>query len=417
MKRVSPLLSLLLLVTVVFTSCKKDNGNNGIRPGKGIDLVFTSAEHQEAAADNAFTFNMFKNVTAGITNGSNVFVSPLSVGFAMGMTSNGAKGQTLTAINTTMGFGGFTQDQVNSYYNNLLTNLPKLDPNTTLNIANSIWYKQGFSVLPQFMQVNSTSYNAGIQSLDFSNPASLNTINGWVSSKTGGKIPKLLEQLSSDARMYLINAIYFKSDWLTKFDASNTRPAPFNLADNSQVQANFMNNDKVVVNGYQDDNVSVVELPYSNSKYSMVIVMPKAGKSLAGLTSSIDAPTWDGWMGKLTSSTVQLSVPKFQFSYGQNLNGTLTSLGMGVAFSKDADFTGINADGGLQITSVDQKAYIAIDETGTTASAATSVTVGISAVLYNQVIINHPFMFAIREMKTGLILFTGTMNNPNQNGL
>src|ERR1700761_1554783 len=107
MKRISPLLSLLLLVTIVFTSCKKDNGNNGIKPGKGIDLVFTSAEHQEAAADNAFTFNLFKNVTAGVTSGSNVFISPLSVGFAMGMTSNGAKGQTLTDINTTMGFSGF----------------------------------------------------------------------------------------------------------------------------------------------------------------------------------------------------------------------------------------------------------------------------------------------------------------------
>ena len=414
MKRICPLLSLLLLF-VAFSSCKKSD-DNGIKPDSGINLVFTAAEQQKAAADNAFTFDLFKKAAAGNTDGSNLFLSPLSVSLALSMTSNGANGQTLDAMKKTLDFEGFTQDEINSYNNKLITELPKLDANTTLKFANSIWYKQGFDVLPAFLQTNTNSYNAKIQALDFSNPSAPTTINNWVSDQTNGKIPKIVDQISGNDIMFLINAIYFKSTWATKFDASNTSKMPFTLPDNSQVSTDFMRSGEYKCNGYTDDNLTLLEMPYTYNKYSMVILMPASGKSLNDAISTLDADTWKGLMAKMTSSTVDLSVPKFKFSYSIDLVNTLSDLGMGIAFTREADFTKINAAGGLQITDVKHKAYVAVDESGTEAAAATSVTVTTSAVLSHQVIVNRPFIFVIREMNTGLILFAGTMNNPQLSG-
>jgi serpin B len=161
--------------------------------------------------------------------------------------------------------------------------------------------------------------------------------------------------------------------------------------------------------------VRVIELPYSNNKYSMVIVSPLNG-SLDNLIPAIDATTWENWTSKLTPANGPVVMPKFKFSYSILLNNALSSLGMGNAFSVAADFSRINASGGLSISKVQHKAFVAVDETGTEAAAATGVVVGISAILNPPIItIDHPFLFVIREMKTGLILFEGTMNNPLQN--
>ncbi len=399
---------LLLLPLTYLSACKK---SSVVSPGKGMNLSLTPIEQQKVITDNGFALRLFKNLDSANTNGSNLFVSPLSVSFALGMTSNGANGKTLTAIQNTMGFNGFTQDQLNSYYNKLLTDLPKLDPNTTLNIANSIWYRQGFSVLPDFLKTNNTSYNAKIEALDFSNPSSVNTINNWVNTQTEGKIPAVVNAISPSDVMYLVNAIYFKSTWKEKFNVAGTHSQTFYLDDNSQVQTNFMNG-TIDFNVYKSTDATVVELPYSNSKYSMVIVVPPANTSVHQLIAGIDSAKWQNWMAGLKPVNGQLSLPKFKFAFGTQLNSALIDLGMGIAFSKNADFSLISATSPLQITSVNHKAFIDVDETGTTAAAATTVVVGLTATPVFYVNINHPFLFAIREMSSGLILFTGTVNNP-----
>jgi serpin B len=407
MKRKTPLLVWILLFTVL-ASCKK----SGVVPGKGKDLVLTPAELQKVAADNAVTLKLFKNLDSANTGTTNLFISPLSVSFAFGMTSNGANGQTLTAIRNTMDFNGFTQDLINNYYDNLITNLPQLDPLTTINIANSIWYRQDFSVLPAFLQTNSTYYHAKIQSLDFTSSSAPATINSWVNQQTGGKIPAIVNQIPSDAVMYLINAIYFKSGWREKFDPAKTAKLDFYLPDNSTVQANFMDG-KVGFNHYDNTEAHIFELPYSNSKYSMVIVMPATGQAVNQLAAGLDSAKWNSWMNNLEGGSAELKLPKFTFSYSVDLNNTLSSLGMGIAFSDNADFTGINATERLKITDVVHKAFVAVDESGTTAAAATSVEIGPTAAAPQPpVVIDHPFIFAIREMKSGLILFVGTVNNP-----
>ena len=411
MKRINLLLPVLVSL-FAFASCHKDTA---VHPNKGKDLALSATDLAQASSDNAFTFNLFKTVAAESTNGSNVFISPLSVSMAMGMTSNGANGQTLDAIRTTLGFNGFTQDEMNSYYNKLVTQLPELDPNTTLKIANSIWYDNHFSVLKPFLQTDSSYYQAKVKSLDFSSPASVNTINDWVSNQTDNKITRLLDGIPSSDVMYLINAIYFKSVWKSKFDPAKTQKLNFHKADNSAVQADFMGG-RIQFNTYTYDDVSLIELPYSNDKYSMVIIMPFNGKTINDIIPTLNN-AWPNWMSNLRPQTADLLFPKFKFSYDVTLNNALTTLGMGVAFSPlTADFTRINPGGGLSISQVKHKAYVAVDENGTTAAAATSVGIQLTDALIPS-IIDHPFIFAIREMKTGLILFTGTVNDPTQSGL
>lgn len=412
MKRILLPLSLVAVLFVI-ASCKKDNKKPS--PDTGINLSLNATEQQQAAGDNTFTFNLFKTVAASSANGTNLFVSPLSVSMALGMTANGANGQTLTDMRSTLGFNDFTEDQVNSYYNKLVTQLPQLDPNTTLKIANSIWYDQKFSVLPQFIKTDSTWFNARVQSLDFAAPASVNTINDWVSGQTNGKITRILNKIADDEVMFLVNAIYFKSTWKSKFDPAKTHKLPFYTDGTNSVQADFMQDD-ISYNAYTDDKVRVIELPYSNEKYSMVIAVPNGNNTLADLLPTLNSDTWNNWMSKLSNATRSISIPKFNFTYSVELNSALTTLGMGVAFTKAADFTRINSNGNLLITDVLHKAYVAVDESGTEAAAATSVGVGTTTV-QEPMLVNKPFVFVIREMKTGLILFTGTVSDPTQSGL
>jgi len=331
------------------------------------------------------------------------------------MTSNGANGTTLDAFKNTLNFAGLTQAQVNDYYNNLITNLPQLDPNTTLDIANSIWYKQGFNPEAQFLQTDSSNFHAQIQALDFSNPTAVNTINNWVSQNTKGYIPTILNSIPGNAVMYLVNAMYFKSSWEESFDATKTKPLPFYLDDNSTIQASFMTGN-IDFNYYTDLKANVYELPYSNSKYSMVIVTPANGNSLSQLAAGLDSAQWKTWTANLRQGKGTVTMPKFTFSYGANLNSALSDLGLGIAFSDNADFSLISP-AKLKISQVIHKAFVDVDESGTTAAAATSVGVvtSIAGPAFNPTI-NHPFIFAIREMSSGLILFVGVVNNPTLKG-
>jgi serpin B len=402
---------LLFAIIISLASCNKGTKVTPLLPGK--NLVLTAYEQQKVTADNAFALRLFKSVDSTVTDGSNVFISPLSVSFALGMTSNGAEGTTLAAFHNMLGFNGLTQTQVNTYYNNLITNLPQLDPYTTLNIANSIWYKQGFSIQQSFLQTDSSYFHAQVQALDFGSPSAPGTINNWVSNKTKGLIPAIINQIPSDMIMYLVNAMYFKSTWAEKFDASQTRNGSFYLPDNSTVQAPFMTG-MIDFNYYADARAQVYEMPYSNQKFSMVIVEPVYGTSLAGLIPSIDSAQWQTWMSALRSQKNELSMPKIKFSYGTNLNQPLKNLGLSIAFSDNADFLAINPNPvyDIKISQVVHKAFVEVDENGTTAAAATSVGVSAASAPAFPPPINHPYLFAIREMSSGIILFIGTVNNP-----
>ncbi|QHS55705.1 serpin family protein [Mucilaginibacter sp. 14171R-50] len=412
MTRKTPLLFLSLLA-IGFVSCKKSDNN----PDKGKALELTAAEHLKVAADNAFTLKLVKQLNSGGTGNDNVFVSPLSVSFAMGMTSNGAKGETLQGINNAMEFSGFTQEAINTYYNKLIDQLPNLEPNTQVNIANSIWYKQGFDVLPSFITTNTNAYKAKVQALDFGSAAAKNQINEWVSDQTKGKIPSIIDNIPGDVRMYLINAIYFKSIWKNKFNPADTKKMPFKTSTGSTVQADFMTG-QIEYGSYFDNYdgdkyTQIAELPYANGRYSMVVVLPDESSSVNELISNLDTVKWNKWMKPMGGGVKNhVYFPKLKFTYNTTLNGALIALGMGKAFSDDADLTGISAAGGINITEVKQKAFVEVNEQGTEAAAATSVAVGVTAAPATDLNLNRPFVFAIRENSSGLVLFAGVVNNP-----
>jgi serpin B len=411
MKRIYPLLLFGFIITAS-TSCKKSSNNDN---HTGRALVLTAVEQHKAEADNAFSFNLLKTVSQTSDFNKNLFISPLSVSVALGMTSNGSNGATLDSIYKALDFDGFTAEQVNGYYKKLLTDLPNLDPKTTLKIANSIWYRQGFSVLPQFLQTNQDNYGAAVQALNFNDPSAKSTINNWVSQQTSGKIPTIIDDaISDDLVMYLINAIYFKSVWKDKFDVKNTSKQSFVLQDNRQIQTDFMSGN-IDFSIYRDTAVTVVELPYANDTFDAIIVLPSTYKPIQSVVANLNQSNWNNWMSKLTPTDHNtLMLPKFKFSYNIKLNNALSNLGMGVAFSDGADFTRINPEGGLKISEVKQKAFVEVNEDGTEAAAATSV--GIILTSASGTSINRPFLFVIREKHSGLILFTGIINNPSLTG-
>jgi serine protease inhibitor len=400
----------LLLAVLCLGACKK--GNNDIPDlGPGKDLVLNSLEQQQALTDNSFSLKLLKQVATASTTNKNLMLSPLSISMAIAMTSNGSNGATLEGIRNTLGFNGFTEEQINSYYQHLITDLPGLDPKATIKIANSIWYSNNFEVAPPFLQTNTNYYKAAVEALNFNDPASLTKINNWVNSQTNGKIPTIIEEIPANAIMYLINAVYFKSIWQYPFDKSKTAKSAFYISPTNTVQADFMNANTTFKMGNKAD-ASVYELPYGNGKYSMVMVLPGADKTVNDLINSLDNARWNGWLSNLNTVTRDIKMPKFKFSYDITLNETLKSLGMATAFDENlADFTRINSKGGLYISKVKHKSFIEVNEEGTEAAAATSVEISFTSAPQS-IIINRPFLFAIREFKSGLILFSGVVNNP-----
>lgn len=384
------------------------------KPGPAKDLVLTAAEQQKAARDNRFTFSLLGQSAVTMPAQQNTLLSPLSVSIALGMTANGANGETQAAFKQVLGFGDLNYEEINSYYKKLLEELPALDPKTTLDIANSIWYRQDFSVLPGFLNVNRDYFNAAVEALDFGSPAAPARINGWVDQKTRGKIDKIIDRIPGDMVMYLINAIYFKGDWEQQFDKSKTRKMEFRRPAGAPLQTDFMNAEhtfRVLRNG----DVAGIELPYGNDKYSMVILLPAEGKTVADLTERLSQDgIWDTWTGQFSPVKTNLWMPKFRFSYENILNDELESLGLGVAFGGGADFTGINPDGRLQISEVKHKSFIEVNEEGTEAAAVTSVGIELTSMpqVY-QLTLDRPFLFLIREKNNGLILFAGQLNDPS----
>lgn len=378
------------------------------------NLNFTPKEEQKLAQDNEFTFNLFSEALSNLGDDDNIVMSPVSASLALAMVNNGAKGETKAAINQALQFDGFTDEEVNTYYQKIIQVLPDLDPNTTLDIANSIWYRQGFSALPSFLDMNQNYYNAEVSALDFNSPTASDQINDWVKSSTNNKIPSIIDEISADMVMYLINAIYFKGDWQEKFDPADTRQMPFTRSNGSDLQTDFMNIQEKF-NIVQNADVQGIELPYGNGQFSMFVLRPTDNADLSGFIKKFDdsdflASVYGGFSKRETN----LFLPKFKFAYENTLNDELEKMGMGIAFTDRADFTGI-ADESLMLSEVKQKAFIEVNEEGTEAAAVTGVGVSVTSMPIIQTLkFDKPFFFFIRENNCGLILFTGAVNDPSQ---
>ena len=353
----------------------------------------------------------------------NLFYSPHSISVALAMTYAGARGETAEQMATTLQFL-LEQDRLHPAFNWLDIELAsrgegaqgKDDKGFRLNIVNAIWGQNDYEFLSDFLDVLAENYGAGLRILDFINETEKSrlTINEWVSDQTEGRIEDLIPQGAIDAltRLVLTNAIYFNAAWEYPFDEDVTADGPFYLFEGGQVSVPMMKQTEVF--GYTEgDGYQAVELQYDGGELSMVILLPEAGNFQA-FEEGLQAQQVCDIISDLQPTGIALTMPKFEFDSEFSMKDTLAGMGMPIAFSGGADFSGMTGTLDLHISEVIHKAFVSVDEAGTEAAAATAVIMRESAPpeLPVEMTIDHPFIFLIRDIETGAILFVGRVMNP-----
>jgi len=333
--------TLAFIVTLAGCTRTPTGAQRGVLP-----RALTPSETRVVSSGNLFSLKLYRAHAAEV-GAENIFLSPLSASMALGMTLNGANGETHTAMQQALELSGLTEAEINEAYRSLIDLLTGLDPKVTFEIANSIWYRDGFNIAPDFVATNQTCFDAVIQALDFSAASAAPTINAWVAEKTHEKITEIITPpIEPDTVMFLINALYFLGDWTWQFDPDLTDERPFHNLDGSTSQVPAMRLGDADLRYYADEMLQMVELPYGDS----------------------------------------------------------------LAFTGSADFERMRTGGpgGLLISRVKQKAFVDVDEEGTEAAAVTVVEIALTSVTPSlNIYIDRPFLFVIREQASGTILFMG----------
>jgi serpin B len=372
----------------------------------------TKGETGIVDASSEFGYNLLRQVNQEDAD-KNVFISPLSVSMALGMTMNGASGATLDSMRQTLAFAGLTEHEINSSYRSLMYLLRGIDPGVKFQIANSIWAREGFEVERPFADTNKYYFDAEVRSLNFSDASAGPTINNWVKTNTNGKIPTIVpEPVPTDVVMYLINAIYFKGSWRQKFDPKLTQEQPFTLVDGSKKQVPLMHA-KGTYGLYQNNEMQLIDLPYGDSLFSMTVLLPNTETDINTFVAGLTDSKVQAWIdGMHAASETELLLPKFTLKYEKTLNEMLEAMGMSIAFSGAADFSRISSGGGLEISEVKHKTFVEVNEEGTEAAAATSVGI-IRTSVPAPIRVDRPFVFLIRERTSGAVLFMGKILDPS----
>jgi len=396
-------------ICMISINCSDSSTNADIRAIR--DLTYSEVELKESS--NLFGLKLFGKIVE-TEQDKNIFISPLSVSMALGMTYNGAAGATLEAMHETLEYGDLTIQEVNESYRSLIELLTELDPKVIFDIANSIWYREGFPVENDFLTTNQDYFDAVVEALDFSRSDAADIINAWVNENTNGKIEKIVDKpIDPLTVMFLINAIYFKGTWTYEFDEENTTDDIFYLPDGSEKGCKMMSH-QCDHNYFENEQFQAIDLPYGDAGFSMTILLPKPEVNIDSLIAQMNNETWNSWLSSFSEQEVNLFLPKFKLEYEISLNGILSALGMSIAFDPNqADFTKINSEGNLYISEVKHKTFIDVNEEGTEAAAVTSVEIGRTSTGSGITMhINRPFVFAIRENHSGTILFIGKIVEP-----
>lgn len=384
-----------------------DPGGGGSPPLlDALPRPLTAGEQSIVGAANGFSFSLFKAVNS--SPDSNVFTSPLSASFALGMTMNGAAGTTYDQMRAALGFGATNEAEIDDGYKGLVGVLRGLDPQVDLRIAHSIWYDKSQTVSASFVQTSRNYFGAQVTPLAFADPASVTTINDWVSTATAQKIPKIVDALDPNLVMLLVNAIYFKGSWRERFDPSQTIDAPFHGVAGDQ-SAKLMHRSRTMFYLSASD-YDAVDLPYGNGAFTMTVVLPHPGTGVEAVAASLQPGAWSTAMSRLYTADVDVYLPRFRMEWSRTMNEDLKSLGMRDAFDdRVADFTRI-ASNGLFISYVKQKSYVDVNEEGTEVAAATIVGIGVTSLPQTvSMRVDRPFLFVTRERLSGTILFIGKL--------
>ena len=406
-----------------------DNGDtkevvNMLSEAEPIQL--TQEQKLFAKDNNGFTLNFLKTVNDADKSGRSFIYSPLSITYVLGMVNDAAIGQTEQELEQTLGFHQGGIQAVNEYCKKLIDGLPKVDNTVTLNIANAIFLNKDYTLKKHFQEDMETYYDAKAEALDFKASGTLGHINGWCKEKTNGMIPSILDEINPDMVSYLLNAIYFKADWASKFDKKNTREENF-TTDKGNVKIPLMHQE-VLISYLNNGTYSAIEMPYSNGYWKMTVMLPEEGKTTDDIINRIsqcgilEGHGFCGTMGDTYRAyEVDLKLPRFETSSDTNELGDdglvelMRSMGIKLAFDSEfAEIPNMCEDRYLYISMMRQKAKIKVNEEGSEAAAVTvagmfDCTSISKPVEYPKATFhaNRPFVYAISEASSGVILFVG----------
>jgi serpin B len=382
------------------------------QPNVPVDVV-----NRLAQGNTSFAFDLYQQLN---DNPGNLFLSPYSISLALAMTYAGAASETERQMAETLHFT-LPQEQLHSAMNQLtLTLLSRADlpegEGFQLNIANALWGQQGYTFLDSYLDLLARDYNSGIHLVDFitASEEARQRINAWVADQTEDKIKNIIPEgaLTAVTRLVLTNAIYFNAAWASQFEEEATQPETFTALDGTQSSTPLMRQTAYYPYA-NNDGVVTVEIPYVGGQLSMLLIMPPQDEFQA-FEDSLDEARLEQFLNGLESTNIRLMLPSFEFRSEFSLAQSLSDLGMPVAFSDQADFSGIDGSQDLFLQEVLHKAFISVDEEGTEAAAATAIIIGATSLGEEpiEVRFDHPFIFLIRDQDTGSILFIGRLIQP-----
>jgi len=416
---------LIVMVLLGLTACTQPVSGDVLKSDEPRETAPQASQtdlEAQVEGNSAFAFNLYQALR---DKEGNLFYSPYSISMALAMTYAGARGETEQQMADTLHFM-LSQDKLHRTLNSLDIELAsrgegakgKDEKGFRLNVVNAIWGQKDYKFLSEFLDTLAQNYGAGLRILDFVKAPedSRITINDWVSEQTEDRIKDLIPQGAIDSltRLVLTNAIYFNAAWQFPFNENSTQDGTFHLLDGTEVTVPMMKQTETY--GYTEGaGYQAVELLYDGRELSMVILLPKTGQFEA-FEGSLSSQQVASIIGNLEHGRVILTMPKFEFESEFSLSETLAAMGMPVAFSGQADFSGMTGNRELFISEVIHKAFVSVDEAGTEAAAATAVIMPASMPPGEpvEVTVDRPFIFLIRDIDTGAILFVGRVLNPGK---
>lgn len=368
--------------------------------------------------NNKFALDLYENLASD--SDKNVFFSPWSISAALSMTYEGARGETADQMASILHLPGNDTVRRSSFAR--IHNLLNVNREYKLKEANALWTHKDYEFLESYLNVNKDYYGAKVENLDFVNNKgeAVDTINQWVKEKTEGKIEKLIKEsmVNSMTRMVLTNAIYFKGAWQIQFDEEKTTQEEFKVSSDKKVKVQMMQltGEKAEFNFTENKNLKALELPYKGKDLSMILFLPKKDFGLSDLEEEFSVQKLSQIESEMNKEEVDVYLPRFEFKTKYPLKEKLQRMGMKLPFNpKKADFSGMDGTNKLFIQFVRHKAYVKVNEEGTEAAAATGVVVGATSAGPMTVFrADHPFLFMIKDRRTGSILFMGRMSNPKE---
>ena len=387
-------------------------------------IQMTEAQMVFANDNNQFTLNFLKTVNDVDKSGRSFIYSPLSITYVLGMVNDAAAGQTEQELEQTLGFHKGGIQAVNDYCKKLIDGLPKVDENVKLNIGNAIFVNKNYTLKEQFQKDMNDYYDAKAETLDFSSPQTLSHINGWCYDKTNGMIPTILDEVDPNMMSYLLNAIYFKADWASKFDQKNTKDEPF-TTESGNITLPLMHQN-VLISYLKNDTYSAVVIPYGSGLWNMTVLLPEEGKTTDDVIKEIAKSSVvnnRGWCetggNYFRGYEVDLKLPRFEtdsdtdkLDIKDGLVGLMKNMGINLAF--DSYFAEIPnmCEVPVYIAMMRQKAKIKVNEEGSEAAAVTvagMIEMSAMPMEYPKATFhaNRPFVYVIQEASSGVILFIG----------